>query len=114
MLIFVIILFFSIDITNAINENTTNITSLNNYSLPIEKLLNQQYDNRQITSNRPSNIRPWKKSNSIEMLKKMIANRQRSAINIRTLTSTSVTSMFHILEIRVKYTVYLILFKYKH
>jgi len=94
MLIFLIIFFFSINITNGINDNTTNIT-LYNSSLPIEKLLNQQYDHRQMTLNRTPIIRPTKKSNSIAILKKMIANRQRSTINNRTLSSTTVTSMLH-------------------
>jgi hypothetical protein len=94
MIIFLLIFLFSIDITNGINDNTTiNITSDKNF-IPIEKLLHQQYDNRQMTLNRTtsSSIRPWKKSNSIEILKKMIANRQRSAINNRTSITTSLTS----------------------
>ncbi|CAF1460746.1 unnamed protein product [Adineta steineri] len=92
MIIFLIVFFFSINITNGINDTRTNITLFNN-SLPIENLLNQQYDNRHMLSNRTSSIRPWKKSNSIEILKKMIANRQRSLINNRTLTSTSITTL---------------------
>jgi hypothetical protein len=94
MLIFLIIFFFSINITNGINDNTTNIT-LDNKLFPIEKLLNQQYDNRQVILNRTPTIRPWKKSNSIEIIKKMIANRSRSTTHNRTLTSTNVTSMLH-------------------
>jgi len=94
MLIFLIIFFFSINITNGSIDNTTNII-LYNQSLPIEKLLNQQYDNRQMTLIRTSTIRPWKKSNSIEILKKMLANRQRAAINNRTLSYTNVSSMSH-------------------
>jgi hypothetical protein len=88
MIIFLLIFFFSINLTNGIVENSTN------NSLSIEELLHQQYANRQITyTNRTSSIRPWKKSNSIESLKKMIASRQRLAINNRTSPLTSVTSM---------------------
>lgn len=92
MFLFLFVFLFSINLTNGINDNTTNIT-LYNSSLPIEKLLNQQYDNRQITLNRSSTLRPWKKSNSIELIKKLIANRPRSTINNRTLASASITSM---------------------
>jgi len=102
MLIFLIIFFFSINITNGFIDNTTNIT-LYNQSLPIEKLLNQQYDNRQMTLIRTSTIRPWKKSNSIEILKKMLANRQRSATNNRTLPSTNVTSMSHFFSSHISF-----------
>jgi hypothetical protein len=98
MLIFLIIFFFSINITNGINQNTINLP-LDNQSLPIENLLNEQYDNRQMTSNRTPSIRPWKKSNSIEMLKKMIGNRQRSATTSRTLPSTTITSTLHVSRI---------------
>jgi len=101
MLIFLIVSFHLINIINGIDENTTNSTLLN-YSLPIDKLLNQQYDNRQMTLNRTNDFRPWKKkSNSIEILKKMIANRQRLAINNRTLPFTSITSMLDFPQISI-------------
>jgi hypothetical protein len=100
MLIFLIVSFLLINIINGIDENTINSTLLN-YSLPIDKLLNQQYDNRQMTLNRTNDFRPWKKSNSIEILKKMIANRQRLAINNRTLPLTSITSMLDFPQISI-------------
>jgi hypothetical protein len=97
MLISLIVLFVSINLTNGNTENTTNITS-SNQSLPIEKLLHQQYDNRQLSlSGTTNHIRPWKTSNSIETLKKMIANRQRAAANSRALVSTSTIRMFYFL-----------------
>lgn len=72
--------------------------------MPIEKFLHQQLDNRQMSLNQTATtirIRPWKKSNSIEMLKKMIANRQRSTNNTRTTTTTSTIStsksLFHLI-----------------
>ncbi|CAF1064605.1 unnamed protein product [Rotaria sordida] len=94
MLIFLLIFLFSINITNGFNENTTNII-LYNHTLPIEKLLHQQYDNRQIKLNHTTNNnRPWKKSNSIETLKKIMATyRQRTSINNRALTITNITTM---------------------
>lgn len=100
MLIFLfIIFFFSINLTNGINNTNNNIT--NNQSLPIEKLLNQQYDNRQIIFNRSSTFRPWKKSNSIELIKKLIANRPRSTSNNRTFASTTITSMSYFSHISI-------------
>ena len=61
--------------------------------LPIDKLLNQQYDHRQLQNNRTiSPIRSWKKSNSIEILKKLIGNRQRSIVPNRTSTTTTTTT----------------------
>lgn len=61
--------------------------------LPIDKLLNQQYDHRQLQNNRTiSPIRSWKKSNSIEVLKKLIGNRQRSIVPNRTSTTTTTTT----------------------
>ena len=61
--------------------------------LPIDKLLNQQYDHRQLQNNRTiSPIRSWKKSNSIEILKKLIGNRQRSIVPNRTSTTTTPTT----------------------
>ncbi|CAF4309427.1 unnamed protein product, partial [Rotaria socialis] len=91
MLIFLITFLFFINITNGISENTTNITSYEN-SLSIEKLLNRQYDNRQIKLNQTTSDRPWKKSNSIETLKKIMASyRQRLPPNSRTLASANIT-----------------------
>lgn len=90
MLIFLILFLFSINQTNGISENTTT----NDNSLPIEKLLNQQYDNRQIKSYQTINDRPWRKSNSIESLKKLMAtHRQRLATVNRTTTPAVTTSM---------------------
>lgn len=78
-------------------RNTTTIIP-SNPSLPVEELLHQQFDNRQATLNRTTYSRPWKTSNSIETLKKMIANRQRLAANSRTLnTSNNPTSMFELI-----------------
>jgi hypothetical protein len=55
-----------------------------------------------MTLNRTNDFRPWKKkSNSIEILKKMIANRQRLAINNRTLPLTSITSMLDFPQISI-------------
>ncbi len=106
MIIFLLIFFcFTIDLTNGIIDNTTTNPTSDKNSLPIEKLLNQQYDNRQMTLNRTtssSSMRPWKKSNSIEILKKMIANRQRTAINNRTSMSTSLTSMSYSIPLKSK------------
>lgn len=69
--------------------------------MPIEKFLHQQLDNRQMSLNQTATtirIRPWKKSNSIEMLKKMIANRQRSTNNTRTTSTISTSkSLFHLI-----------------
>ncbi|CAF5029636.1 unnamed protein product [Rotaria sp. Silwood1] len=93
MLIFFIIFLLLINITNGIIENSTNII-LYNHSLSLEKFLYQQYDNRQIKLNHTINhYRPWKKSNSIEVLKKIMAtHRQRSLINNRTLITTNITT----------------------
>ncbi|CAF1581861.1 unnamed protein product [Rotaria sp. Silwood1] len=94
MLIFLIIFLLLINITNGIIENSTNII-LYNHSLSLEKFLYQQYDNRQIKLNHTINhYRPWKKSNSIEVLKKIMAtHRQRSLINNRTLITTNITTI---------------------
>ena len=89
MIISLLIFIFSINFTNGINNNQTNITSKKDL-FPVETLLNQQYDHRQMINNQTTNtIRPWKKSNSIEILKKMIANRQRSTTITTTRLSTS-------------------------
>ena len=84
-----LLLFVSINRTNEISNMT-----LEQNVMPIEKFLHQQLDNRQMSLNQTSTtirIRPWKKSNSIEILKKMIANRQRSTNNSRTTTTTTST-----------------------
>ena len=102
MIVFFVIFFYSIQFTNGIDESVLSTTTIPPTagtlfldSLPIDKLLNQQYDSRQMTSTRTNPIRPWRKSNSIEILKKMIANRQRLANITRTSTTTtsSTTSM---------------------
>lgn len=97
MLIFLIIFIFSMTLTNGFIENTTSSTTLyTDATLPIEKLLNQQYDNRQMKLNRSTTYRPSNKSNSIEMLKKIMSTyRQRSPVNYRAfISTTNNTSMF--------------------
>jgi hypothetical protein len=103
MLIVVLVFFIAICQPDGIRSNTTISTIVSNRSLPIEQLLHQQYDQRQLTFNRTNASRPWKKSNSIAILKKMIANRQRLVNNnnnnnnntiSRILTSTSLTSNY--------------------
>ncbi len=74
-----IVLFISMNITNGI-INISTITFHNHSSL-IKQLLN-----------RTTTIHPWKKSNSIEILKKLIANRQIITKYNRTLL---LTSKFH-------------------
>ena len=99
MLLRLLVFVISIDQTYvaAVVRNTTTIIP-SNPSLPVEELLHQQFDNRQATLNRTTYSRPWKTSNSIETLKKMIANRQRLAANSRTLnTSSNPTSMFELI-----------------
>lgn len=90
-----LLLFVSINRTNEINTTISNMTLEKNV-MPIEKFLHQQLDNRQMSLNQTATtlrIRPWKKSNSIEMLKKMIANRQRSTNNSRSTTTTTTSTM---------------------
>lgn len=89
-----VLLFVSINRANEISANTSNMTFEKNV-MPIEKFLHQQLDNRQMSLNQTPTtirIRPWKKSNSIEVLKKMIANRQRSTNSTRTTTTTTSTT----------------------
>lgn len=59
----------------------------------LNELLHQQYENRQNLSEKPTNFsRSWPRSNSIVMLKKYIANRQRLANTTRSSTTTSTST----------------------
>jgi hypothetical protein len=71
MFMFLIILFISINTTNGV----INIPSIT-------------FHNRSL-SNQMTTLYPWKKSNSIEMLKKLIANRHNLTKTNRTLLLTS-------------------------
>ena len=89
-----VLLFVSLNQTNEITDNKSNMTLERNV-MPIEKFLHQQLDNRQMSLNQTPTtirIRPWKKSNSIEILKKMIANRQRSTNTSRMTMMTTTTT----------------------
>ncbi len=70
--IWFVVLFISINTTNGIIINIPTLTSRN-----------------QSVFNRTTTIYPWKRSNSIELLKKLIANRQIITKYNRTLFLTS-------------------------